>query len=226
MSPHCLTPTHPSASTSFFSPSHPTLPFPSARIDSPFRPPGHEPPLSPPPPPLPSLFSLYLVFLSLSLFLFKYFCFFVPVVPFASIFTLFLLCFSFWVSSARPLFTTLDRAIYPSIHLTIRTHAPFCRAFSLFLSLSILFVSLPFIENTSGEHFVVDHRPLPIPTSSRRPLRFTVELRKLCNALDPGVSCSVLLSHLPLFLDITVRFPSPLSPLRRCSSPLCSCRSS
>lgn len=134
MSPHCRRHPHPPfrlptrASTSFFSPSHPSLPFPSARIDSPFRPPGHEPPLSPPPPPLPSR-SLPLFppscFFSLSLFLFKYI--------FVSLSLLFYLrvylrCF-FFVFLSRfppliPLFATLDRAIYPSIHLTICTHAP------------------------------------------------------------------------------------------------------
>lgn len=93
-------------------------PFPSSRIDSPFRPPGHEPPLFPPAPSL--SFSLSFVF-----FPFKYICtsLYLPLAIslFSCVYSS--LSPSCFLSASRssPLYY-LPRAIYPSIHLPIRAH--------------------------------------------------------------------------------------------------------
>lgn len=148
MSPHCRRHPHPPfrlptrASTSFFSPSHPSLPFPSpprglirhsAHQDTSLRY-LHLFLLAP------CLFSLRLVFsLSPSFYLNIF-------VSLSLLFYLrvYLRCF-FFVFLSRfpsliPLFATLDRAIYPSIHLTICTHAP-SLSLSLFSSSLSLFLS-------------------------------------------------------------------------------------
>lgn len=129
-------------------------PFPSSRIDSPFRPPGHEPPLSPPP--LLSFLSFLSPSFSLtfSLFLFKYVFFFLAISLFSYVYSFFFLPFlSAFRLSLSSLY--LPRAIYPSIHPftypRTRTHA-YVHALTL-LALSIIlshFLSLyPFSLSSS-----------------------------------------------------------------------------
>lgn len=97
-------------------------PFPLSRIDSPFRPPGHEPPLFPPSPSFSSL-----SFLSFSLLFSFHLNIFVPLSIsqslYLAVFTLLFLPFPFSPLLAHPLFTISPVPfIHPSIYLFAHTY--------------------------------------------------------------------------------------------------------
>lgn len=94
-------------------------PFPSSRIDSPFRPPGHKPSLFPPPLSLNPL-SISLSFSFCFFCPFKYICFSLAIFLFSCVYSL-LSPFSLLLSSPSALY--LPRAIYPSIHPSIYSFA-------------------------------------------------------------------------------------------------------
>lgn len=167
-----------------------TRPFPSSRIDSPFRPPGHEPPLFPLPPFLIPLF-LFL-FSSSSPFVsfpFKYICSFLAISLFSPVFTLLFLLLSHRFPRSSPLYYlppchlsshpfTHSRSTYVHSHTCAHPSRSIASPSFSFSILSLSFsLSLSRSLSLSLSHetprgkllVVVDHRPLPIPTSLASP---------------------------------------------------------
>lgn len=212
-------------------------PFPSSRIDSPFRPPGHEPPLFPPPPSLIPLFSLSLSFSSLL------FSFHLNIFLSQSFYLAVCLLLSFssflFASRSSPLYY-IPRAIYPSIHLPIRAHVcshtcahvPFSlRRFSLSLSLFIFFSlsTLSFSRSRTGHLGAAPHhrRPSSTPHPHQPHIALSASSRSYENYVTRSIRAFLVpLSFLIFLLWISQSAPlgaRPLSPLVRylgCSSPL------